>query len=47
MERGEEVKVKKKKIFRETRRGEKSPGERRGKEKMLHVIKGGGGGEKV
>lgn len=37
----------KKKIFRETRRGEKSPGERRGKEKMLHVIKGGGGREKV
>lgn len=35
----EEVKVKQ--IFRETRRGEESPGERGGKEKMLQVIKGG------
>ena len=32
--------MKVKKIFRETRRGEESPGERRGKEKMLQVIKG-------
>lgn len=35
----EEAKVKK--IFREPRRGEERLGERGGKEKMLHVIKGG------